>query len=114
MGHTTRPLTRPDPCRLPLALGSWPQHAPWRCPAPEAPKDPQPQHPPHRQHHTLTIAPCSTPQRLVSNFVHDALYEAGFTEAAGNLQQDNFNLGGIAGDPVLAEAQVGGTGSDEI
>ena len=37
------------------------------------------------------------------NYLHDRWYEAGFDEAAGNAQQDNFGLGGLGGDPVLAE-----------
>ncbi len=45
---------------------------------------------------------------FLNNFVHDALYAAGFNEAAGNFQVDNFGRGGLAGDPVNAEAQDGG------
>lgn len=37
------------------------------------------------------------------NWLHDRWYEAGFDEASGNAQQNNFGLGGIAGDPILAE-----------
>lgn len=37
------------------------------------------------------------------NWLHDRWYEAGFDEAAGNAQQDNFGLGGHGGDPILAE-----------
>jgi extracellular elastinolytic metalloproteinase len=44
----------------------------------------------------------------LNNLIHDTLYAAGFTEAAGNFQQDNFSRGGAAGDPVQAEAQDGG------
>jgi hypothetical protein len=47
----------------------------------------------------------------LNNRIHDTLYRAGFTAAAGNFQQDNFGLGGKAGDPVLAEAQDG-SGTD--
>src|SRR5206468_825663 len=32
------------------------------------------------------------------NWMHDRLYGLGFTEAAGNFQQDNFGRGGIGGD----------------
>jgi hypothetical protein len=39
------------------------------------------------------------------NWLHDDWYDAGFTEANGNGQVDNYGRGGIAGDPVLAEAQ---------
>jgi extracellular elastinolytic metalloproteinase len=37
------------------------------------------------------------------NWLHDRWYEAGFDEASGNAQQDNFGRGGIGGDPILAE-----------
>ncbi len=37
------------------------------------------------------------------NWLHDRWYEAGFDEASGNAQEDNFGLGGIDGDPILAE-----------
>jgi extracellular elastinolytic metalloproteinase len=43
----------------------------------------------------------------LNNRVHDILYAHGFTEAAGNFQQDNFSRGGLAADPVNAEAQDG-------
>jgi hypothetical protein len=39
------------------------------------------------------------------NWMHDRLYDLGFTETAGNFQFDNFGLGGDGGDPVLADAQ---------
>ncbi len=39
------------------------------------------------------------------NLYHDYTYELGFDEAAGNFQEDNFGLGGVGGDRVLAEAQ---------
>jgi len=41
------------------------------------------------------------------NWMHDKLYEMGFTEAAGNFQTTNFGRGGVEGDPVLADAQDG-------
>jgi len=47
----------------------------------------------------------------LNNLIHDTLYRAGFTAAAGNFQSDNFGLGGRDGDPVLAEAQDG-SGTD--
>ena len=56
--------------------------------------------------------PASAPTNLQSslvgmffhvNWLHDRWYEAGFDEASGNGQQDNFGLGGAGGDPVLAE-----------
>ena len=42
-----------------------------------------------------------------TNFMHDRMYELGFTEAAGNFQTDNFGRGGVGNDPVNAEAQDG-------
>ena len=42
-----------------------------------------------------------------TNFMHDRMYELGFTEAAGNFQADNFGRGGLGNDPVNAEAQDG-------
>jgi len=41
------------------------------------------------------------------NTFHDRLYQLGFDEAAGNFQNDNFGLGGLGGDRVLADAQDG-------
>jgi hypothetical protein len=43
----------------------------------------------------------------VTNRIHDILYRAGFNEAAGNFQTNNFGLGGAGNDPVNAEAQDG-------
>ena len=37
------------------------------------------------------------------NWLHDRWYEAGFDEAAGNAQLDNYGRGGNPGDPILAE-----------
>lgn len=42
------------------------------------------------------------------NWMHDRLYELGFTEAAGNFQTDNFGRGGQGGDALSADAQDGG------
>ncbi|MCC6538560.1 MAG: M36 family metallopeptidase [Bryobacterales bacterium] len=41
------------------------------------------------------------------NRSHDLFYEAGFDEAAGNYQQDNFGRGGVASDPILAFSGYG-------
>ncbi len=38
-----------------------------------------------------------------NNTIHDYLYQLGFTEAAGNFQQNNYGKGGIGGDYVKAE-----------
>jgi len=46
-----------------------------------------------------------------NNLVHDKLYDLGFTEAAGNFQNDNFGRGGESGDAVQADAQDG-SGTD--
>ncbi len=45
------------------------------------------------------------------NWMHDTLYELGFTEAAGNFQNDNFGRGGLDGDALQADAQDG-SGTD--
>jgi uncharacterized repeat protein (TIGR01451 family) len=45
------------------------------------------------------------------NWMHDTLYELGFTEAAGNFQKDNFGRGGLGNDPILADSQDG-SGTD--
>ncbi|UTW56222.1 M36 family metallopeptidase [Kordiimonas sp. SCSIO 12610] len=43
-----------------------------------------------------------------NNVIHDRLYIHGFTEAAGNFQENNFGNGGAGSDSVNAEAQDGG------
>lgn len=45
------------------------------------------------------------------NFMHDRMYEMGFTESAGNFQVNNFGRGGVGNDPVQADAQDG-SGTD--
>ena len=42
-----------------------------------------------------------------NNWVHDRLYQLGFTEAAGNFQNNNFGRGGLGNDAVQADAQDG-------
>jgi extracellular elastinolytic metalloproteinase len=44
----------------------------------------------------------------LNNLIHDTLYRAGFTPAAGNFQENNFGEDGKASDGVQAEAQDGG------
>lgn len=44
----------------------------------------------------------------LNNMMHDIWYPYGFDEVSGNFQANNYNLGGIEGDYVLAEAQDGG------
>ena len=41
------------------------------------------------------------------NWMHDKLYELGFTEAAGNFQTNNFGRGGLGNDAIQADAQDG-------
>ncbi len=41
----------------------------------------------------------------VSNVFHDEAYRLGFTEAAGNFQNDNFGRGGLGSDRISAQAQ---------
>ncbi len=42
---------------------------------------------------------------VANNFFHDWYYDAGFTEAAGNAQTNNYGRGGIGGDSLRVEAQ---------
>ena len=59
----------------------------------------------------LTMEPDTYQDAAVTNLfywnnrLHDWLYRMGFTERAGNFQTDNFGLGGLGGDAVMAEAQ---------
>ena len=61
----------------------------------------------------LTAAPANYGQAATvqlfywDNWMHDALYQFGFTEAAGNFQSDNFGRGGLGNDAVQADAQDG-------
>ncbi|HXJ37942.1 MAG TPA: M36 family metallopeptidase, partial [Bryobacteraceae bacterium] len=41
------------------------------------------------------------------NWMHDKLYELGFTEAAGNFQKDTFGRGGLGNSALQADAQDG-------
>lgn len=46
------------------------------------------------------------------NWLHDYFYALGFTEAAGNFQDDNFGRGGTGGDAMNVEVHHGfGTGA---
>jgi uncharacterized repeat protein (TIGR01451 family) len=42
-----------------------------------------------------------------ANWYHDRLYQLGFTEAAGNFQDNTFGRGGIGNDHVIAYVQAG-------
>ncbi len=46
-----------------------------------------------------------------NNAIHDYLYQFGFTEAAGNFQQNNYGKGGVGNDYVKAEG-FDGSGSN--
>ncbi len=46
-----------------------------------------------------------TSQFFVDNWLHDSWYDHGFDEASGNAQTDNYGRGGVAGDPIMAQAQ---------
>ncbi|MEO7098199.1 MAG: M36 family metallopeptidase [Luteolibacter sp.] len=43
----------------------------------------------------------------LSNWIHDRMYELGFTESAGNFQNNNFGRGGSGNDALQADAQDG-------
>ncbi len=43
----------------------------------------------------------------VNNWLHDRLYQLGFTETARNFQTNNYGRGGAQNDAVLADAQDG-------
>ena len=43
-----------------------------------------------------------------NNAIHDYLYSFGFTEAAGNFQQNNYGNGGLGNDYIKAEGFDGG------
>jgi outer membrane protein assembly factor BamB len=43
-----------------------------------------------------------------ANWMHDKLYDLGFTESAGNYQQTNFGRGGLGEDAVLVDVQDSG------
>jgi extracellular elastinolytic metalloproteinase len=57
---------------------------------------------------SLNQAAAVTNLFYLTNRLHDRLYGYGFTESAGNFQDDNFGNGGLGGDPLNAEAQDGG------
>ena len=41
----------------------------------------------------------------ITNYLHDWYYDAGFDEASGNAQTNNFGRGGLGNDALLAVAQ---------
>lgn len=66
-----------------------------------------------RTYDTTQAPSVSTDQRAAAathlfyavNWLHDDFYDAGFDEASGNAQADNYGRGGQPGDRLLAEAQ---------
>jgi len=54
---------------------------------------------------TAQIQAAITQAFYVTNALHDWFYEAGFDEAAGNTQNDNYGRGGKPGDPFRIEVQ---------
>ncbi len=42
-----------------------------------------------------------------ANWYHDRLYQLGFTEAAGNFQDNNFGRGGLGNDHIICYVQAG-------
>ena len=45
----------------------------------------------------------------MANFMRDMFYDAGFTEAAGNAQQNNFGRGGIGNDRMIIHGNCNST-----
>lgn len=79
--------------------------------------DPRPVGSPYRvfdQPIDLSLSPDTyTPASVINLFYwgneyHDRLYIAGFDEASGNFQDQNFGNGGQGGDAMLLDAQDGG------
>ncbi len=68
--------------------------------------------PPNPRPQQTTLASVNQKAAVVNafywcNWMHDRLYGLGFTEAAGNFQQDNFGRGGTGNDAVLVDVQNG-------
>jgi hypothetical protein len=63
----------------------------------------------HKYNHTKSARDATNLQNSIVgmffhvNWLHDRWYAAGFDEASGNAQKNNFGRGGVAGDPILAE-----------
>ncbi|QRK11910.1 myxosortase-dependent M36 family metallopeptidase [Archangium violaceum] len=51
------------------------------------------------------IAAATTSLFFLNNWLHDWYYDAGFDEASGNAQADNYGRGGLANDAIRAQAQ---------
>lgn len=55
-----------------------------------------------------TFLPAATTNLFYwNNIMHDVWYQYGFTEAAGNFQENNYGKGGLGSDSVNADAQDG-------
>lgn len=50
----------------------------------------------------------------MANVVHDIYYQFGFTESAGNFQNDNFGKGGQGNDSVLILNQAPGSNNSKF
>ena len=67
----------------------------------------------NRTYNTAAVPNVSTDQIMASvtnlfymnNYLHDWFYDAGFDEASGNAQTDNFGRGGAGSDSIFAEGQ---------
>jgi extracellular elastinolytic metalloproteinase len=53
------------------------------------------------------VAQATTNLFYQHNRIHDEYYGYGFTESAGNFQNDNFGKGGVGGDAVQGDVQAG-------
>ncbi len=55
-----------------------------------------------------TFLPAATTNLFYwNNIMHDVWYQYGFTESAGNFQENNYGKGGLGSDSVFADAQDG-------
>ena len=58
--------------------------------------------------HPYVYGPASASNLFyLTNMMHDIYYRYGFTEQYGNFQQNNYEKGGTANDPVIALSQTG-------
>lgn len=60
------------------------------------------------QHPSVNLSAAITNLFYACNKIHDIFYKFGFTETSKNFQKNNFALGGMQNDAVLAESQDGG------
>src|SRR3954449_2196547 len=57
--------------------------------------------------YALDLNPAATNLFWFHNRIHDEYYDYGFTESAGNFQDNNFDKGGSGGDAVLGLVHAG-------